>query len=78
VAAARKDEDCGAGCFFFWREIEGDGGVVDILDVIVFCFFGFISSVLEAGGAVWPEGDLAGGVLGVGGDDGEDEGDGEE
>jgi len=39
---------------------------VDILHVVIFCFFGFVSPAFKAWCAFWPERDLYGGVLGCG------------
>jgi len=67
MAAAGADDDSGAGGFFFWRKEYSDGRVVDGFHPVVFCFLGDITPVLEAGGAVGPEGDLPGSFLGSAG-----------
>ena len=33
VAAARADDDGGAGCLFLGRQVDGDAGIVDVVDL---------------------------------------------
>ena len=74
--AAGGDENGRAGGFFFGRQEDGDGGVVDVADPVILGLLGDVFAGLESGRAVGPEVDDLWGGLGGGGGGGGGEGEG--